>query len=111
MTKEDAEYYTKVVALQFAGMSRQIALAGRAVHQEGDGMSDPSEIYGRVKEGVHIAGYSLERAFDSVERLLMDDSWRRVGPGFDDPRDFVRSIQRSASSKYWPTNASVWPSG
>jgi N6-adenosine-specific RNA methylase IME4 len=53
----------------------------------------PSEIYGRIKEGVHIAGYSLERAWGGLEKLLADDLWRRVGGGFDDVNVFIDSIR------------------
>jgi hypothetical protein len=53
----------------------------------------PSEIYGRIKEGVHIAGYSAERAFDHLEWLLTDDRWRQVGPGFDDVNAFLDSVR------------------
>jgi N6-adenosine-specific RNA methylase IME4 len=53
----------------------------------------PSEIYGRIKEGVHIAGYTLERAWGGLEKLLADDSWRHVGGGFDDVNTFLSSIR------------------
>jgi N6-adenosine-specific RNA methylase IME4 len=49
--------------------------------------------YGSVTEGVHIAGYSLERALQKLEWLLEADRWRNVGEGFDDVNAFLDSIK------------------
>jgi hypothetical protein len=51
------------------------------------------ETYGGLKEGVFIAGYSLERAFQKLEVLLAGDAWRYVGTGFHDVNALLDSIQ------------------
>jgi hypothetical protein len=58
-------------------------------------MNDKSagEIYGRIKEGVHVAGYTLERAWGHLEWLLIADRWRSAGAGFEDVNAFIDSIQ------------------
>jgi len=53
-------------------------------------MSAP-ERYGSLKEGVHVAGYTLERAWGHLEWLLESDRWRSIG--FDDVNAFLDSIQ------------------
>jgi hypothetical protein len=50
------------------------------------------EIYGALKEGVHIAGYTLERAFGNLKFLLQDDRWKLDG-GFNDVNAFIDSIR------------------
>jgi hypothetical protein len=49
------------------------------------------EIYGSLKEGVHIAGYTLERAWGHLEWLLEEDRWRAVG--FEDVNVFLDSVK------------------
>lgn len=56
----------------------------------------PDVVYGRMLEGAHLSGYAFDRALGSVEYLLEDDRWRRVGPGFDNVNDFLRSMDLSA---------------
>ena len=51
------------------------------------------EAYGALREGVHIAGYSFERACGNLEWLLENDRWRGVGDGFDDVNAFLASIK------------------
>ncbi|WP_166294360.1 MT-A70 family methyltransferase [Bradyrhizobium sp. 2S1] len=51
------------------------------------------EAYGALREGVHIAGYSFERACGKLEWLLEADRWRAVGAGFDDVNIFLSSIK------------------
>jgi N6-adenosine-specific RNA methylase IME4 len=51
------------------------------------------EAYGALREGVHIAGYSFERACGKLEWLLDNDRWRGVGDGFDDVNAFLASIK------------------
>jgi hypothetical protein len=51
------------------------------------------EAYGAVREGVHIAGYTYERACTKLEWLLDNDRWRGVGEGFDDINEFMASIR------------------
>jgi N6-adenosine-specific RNA methylase IME4 len=52
-----------------------------------------SKAYGELCEGVHIAGYTFERACGKLEWLLEQDRWRGVGDGFSDVNAFLDSIQ------------------
>jgi N6-adenosine-specific RNA methylase IME4 len=52
--------------------------------------------YGALREGVHIAGYSFERACGNLEWLLEGDRWRFVGGGFDNIGTFMESIKLDA---------------
>ena len=52
-----------------------------------------SKSFGALREGVHLAGYSFERACTKLEWLLDCDRWRGVGSGFDDVNDFLSSIK------------------
>lgn len=51
----------------------------------------PIRVHGRVNEGAHIAGYTLERAFGQLEWLLKDERWRECG--FDDVNAFIASMR------------------
>ena len=51
------------------------------------------EAYGALREGVHVAGYTFERACGKLEWLLDQDRWRGVGDGFHDINDFLASIK------------------
>jgi len=55
-------------------------------------MNEPAEIYGRLKEGAHFAGYSFERACSHLEWLLEEDRWKISGQ-FDDVNRFLESIK------------------
>jgi N6-adenosine-specific RNA methylase IME4 len=57
------------------------------------GTAAPDSAYGALLEGVHIAGYSFERACAKLEWLLEADRWRGVGGGFDDVNAFIASIR------------------
>jgi hypothetical protein len=50
-----------------------------------------AEVYGALKEGVHLAGYSLERAFAGLKHLLAEDRW--WGLGFTEVDTFLDSIR------------------
>ena len=52
-----------------------------------------NEAYGRLLEGVHVAGYTFERACAKLEWLLDGDRWRKVGSGFDDVNAFLESVK------------------
>lgn len=54
-----------------------------------------NEIYGRLKESVHITGYSMERACIGLESLLENDNWKMAGGGFKDIKDFLKTIDLS----------------
>jgi hypothetical protein len=50
----------------------------------------PDMMYGRLREAVHVSGYSFERACADLQWLLTDDRWRHVGPGYRQINDFLR---------------------
>ena len=54
-----------------------------------------NQVYGRLTESVHIAGYSLERAMGEFKWLLEEDRWKKVGSGYNDINDFVKSVKFS----------------
>jgi hypothetical protein len=56
-------------------------------------IESPERAYGRLLEGVHVAGYTFERACANLESLLIDDRWRKVGGGYDDVNKFLASIR------------------
>jgi N6-adenosine-specific RNA methylase IME4 len=49
--------------------------------------------YGSLIEGVHIGGYTIERVFTQLKWLLDEDRWQRLGVGFSDVNEFLRSIK------------------
>ena len=51
-----------------------------------------AEIYGRLREGAHFAGYSFERACTHLEWLLEADRWT-LGGRYDDVNKFLESIK------------------
>ena len=51
-----------------------------------------AEIYGRLKEGAFIAGFSFERACGHLEWLLEEDRWKLDGR-YDDVNKFLESIK------------------
>jgi N6-adenosine-specific RNA methylase IME4 len=55
-------------------------------------MSEAWEAYGRLSEGLHITGYSVERACENLEWLLVDDRWA-LGGRFSDVNAFMDSIR------------------
>ncbi len=55
--------------------------------------------YGRLQEAVHVSTYEMERACSSLEYLLDDDRWQKVGLGFEDINAFLRSIDMSDVGK------------
>jgi hypothetical protein len=55
-------------------------------------VASPAEIYGRLKEGVHFAGYSFERACTHLEWLLEGDRWM-LGGQHGDVNEFLASIK------------------
>jgi N6-adenosine-specific RNA methylase IME4 len=54
---------------------------------------DPNQAYGSLTEGVHVAGYSLERALQKLKWLLAEGRWKAVGGGFDDVHAFIDTIK------------------
>jgi hypothetical protein len=54
-------------------------------------MSD-HEAYGKLVEGLHIAGYTFERACGNLEAMLEGDAWR-LGGRFSDVNAFLDSLR------------------
>jgi hypothetical protein len=42
---------------------------------------------------VHLATYTLDRAFKKMEALLVDNRWKAVGGGYDDINAFLETIK------------------
>lgn len=55
--------------------------------------SDVDQSYGGLVEGVHLAGYSFERAMQKLRWLLTDGRWKTAGGGYSDSEAFVASIK------------------
>jgi N6-adenosine-specific RNA methylase IME4 len=53
---------------------------------------DDIATWGELREGLHIAGYSFERACSRIERLLEQDGWK-VGGRFQDVNAFLDSLR------------------
>lgn len=53
---------------------------------------DCAQAYGRLTEGLHLTGYSFERACSNLEWLLQDDRWQRCGQ-FKDVNAFLDSVR------------------
>lgn len=51
-----------------------------------------AETYGRLTEGLHVTGYSFERACTHLEWLLEDNRWQRCGD-FSDVNQFLGSLR------------------
>lgn len=49
--------------------------------------------YGSLTEGVHIAGYTIERCFKSLEWLLDENRWQQLGVAFKDVNAFLDSVK------------------
>lgn len=55
----------------------------------------PDTIHGRMKEGAHIAGYSLERTMANLRWLLEDSRFMQLSEGFKDVNEFLRDTQEA----------------
>jgi len=55
--------------------------------------TDACTAYGALTEGVHIAGYTFDRAFGQLMWLLEEDRWQRLGQPFEDVHAFLASIK------------------
>jgi DNA methylase len=53
----------------------------------------PNQVHGRLLEGVHLAGYTFERACENLEWLLKEDRWREVGTRYDNVNEFLAGIR------------------
>jgi hypothetical protein len=52
-----------------------------------------NQAYGGLTARVHDAGYTLERAFRDLEKLIEGDDWKSVGGGYDDINEFLDSVR------------------
>ena len=53
---------------------------------------EANQAYGALTAEFYIAGFTFERAMARVLGLLKSGGWAKVGDGFDDVNDFVRSL-------------------
>ena len=53
----------------------------------------PDVIHGRMKEGAHIAGYSLQRAMENLRWLLEDSRYEQLANGYSNVNAFLRDTQ------------------
>lgn len=59
-----------------------------------DGAADANQAYGALNESLHLARFSLERAFRThLEPLISGDAWKQCGAGFDDINAFMDSLR------------------
>ena len=65
----------------------------RRVHLDNDEL--PDSVHGRLRESVHVAGYTFERACAQLKWLLRQNRWQSVGPGYDDIDAFVATLDFS----------------
>jgi hypothetical protein len=56
-----------------------------------DRAGEDNAAWGELREGLHIAGYSFDRACRRLEALLEGDGWK-VGGRFKDLNDFLDSL-------------------
>lgn len=54
--------------------------------------SSANQVYGELQEGLHIAGYTFERACHRIENLLTGNLWKDCGHGFLDVNAFISSL-------------------
>src|SRR6516164_5913149 len=56
------------------------------------GIDENSKIFGKVQEGMYIAGFTFTHACQHLEKLLAGDDWM-FGGRFTDVNDFLASIE------------------
>ena len=56
-------------------------------------IAEANQAYGELTAHLHIAGYTLERAFQRLESLIAGDAWTKVGPGYTDINVFMDGIR------------------
>jgi hypothetical protein len=67
-----------------------------------------NQTYGDLKEGLHVAGYTFERACHRLKKLLSDDSWKYCSPaGFTDVDKFLNSLQLERFAKVAEERAEI----
>lgn len=55
----------------------------------------PDTVHGRLLESAHLSGYSFDRACSELEWLLDDNRWQRVGQGYTNINEFLKTIDLS----------------
>src|SRR5450755_4612893 len=55
--------------------------------------AEVNQSFGGLVEGVHLAGYALERALRKLEWLLDEDRWKTVGGGYENINAFLDTIK------------------
>jgi hypothetical protein len=55
--------------------------------------ADANQSHGALTSEFYLAGFTFERAMARVLGLLKSGGWRKVGGGFNDVNEFVRSLQ------------------
>jgi len=59
-----------------------------------NGAANANQVYGALNESLHIARFSLERAFSThLEPLISGEAWRECGAGFEDINTFMDSLR------------------
>ena len=58
-------------------------------------MESPDTIQGRMKEGAHLAGYSLQRSMENLRWLLEESRYEQLTAGYHNVNDFLRDIQEA----------------
>ena len=57
-----------------------------------DMMPAPAEVFGALREGLHLAGYSFERAVKKLDYLLTNDRWQQCGEFDGDVNKFLAGV-------------------
>ena len=52
----------------------------------------PAEVFGALREGLHLAGYSFERAVRKLDYLLTNDRWQQCGEFEGDVNKFLAGV-------------------
>jgi len=55
-------------------------------------MENPNIVYGQITAYFDIAGFSFEKAIPKLEYLLKEKRWMKIGEGYNDCNDFLRSL-------------------
>jgi phage N-6-adenine-methyltransferase len=59
-----------------------------------NGIAEANQAYGALNESLHMARFSLERAFRAhLEPLINGDAWQKCATGFDDINAFMDSLR------------------
>ena len=76
-------------------MVERLRLVPRPRRTEPGRRSDDDALWGALQEGVHVAGYTFERACRALENLLEGERWK-LGGRFKTVDEFMDSISLDA---------------